>query len=62
MYRKKLAKEEECAFPEIKDCNGEGNEKRCIYMKYNNKKSIDDPTRWECTYKKESATKSDFPL
>ena len=52
MAYKKFKEDKECAFPEIKDCNGERNEKRCIYMKYNNSKSILDPTRWECTYKK----------
>ncbi len=48
----KLKPDEECAFPERDDCNyGEGYD-RCPYMKYNNAKSIFDPTRWECTFKK----------
>jgi len=50
----KFKKDEECAFPEREECNHGENCKRCIYMKYNNSKSIFDSTRWECTYKKEN--------
>lgn len=50
----KLAKDENCAFPEEKSCNETSCGERCIYMKYNRAKSIFDPTRWECTYKKEA--------
>lgn len=53
----KLKKQEECAFPKRIDCNGDTEQtefKRCEYMKYNNSKSISDPTRWECKFKKEN--------
>jgi len=56
----KFKEKEDCAFPERDDCNfGEGYD-RCSYMKYNNSKSILDPTRWECTFKKKkkNATKT----
>lgn len=54
----KFKNREECAFPERDICNWDEEEgsKRCIYMKYNNSKSIFDPTRWECTYKKGEKT------
>lgn len=57
MEYKKLAKDEDCAFPEEKNCNENSCGERCIYMKYNRDKSIFDPTRWECTYKKEKEAK-----
>jgi len=47
MIYPKLKQKKDCAFPERLDCNV-----RCEYMKYNNSKSIDDPDRWECTFKK----------
>ena len=55
----KFKSKEECAFPERKICNFSECEKieRCKYMKYNNSKSINDPTRWECIYKKEAQNK-----
>lgn len=52
----KFKKDDECAFPERKNCNWDENDKdsrRCPYMKYNNSKSIFDSSRWECTFKKE---------
>jgi len=49
----KFKKKEDCAFPERTDCNFSKDYDRCPYMKYNNSKSINDPTRWECTYKKD---------
>jgi len=55
MVYPKFKQKEECAFPDRLDCNGntEDCKIRCKYMKYNNSKSINDPTRWECTFKKE---------
>ena len=53
----KFKRGEECAFPERDNCNWDENDKdskRCPYMKYNNSKSICDPTRWECTFKRTS--------
>ena len=51
----KFKKKEECAFPERDICNWDYSKDlpRCKYMKYNNSKSIFDPKRWECTYKKQ---------
>jgi len=51
----KFKSKEECAFPERTICNfcDCGKLERCPYMKYNNSKSINDSTRWECIYKKE---------
>lgn len=48
----KLARKEDCAFLERDACNYTDTEKRCQYMKYNNSKSILDPSRWECIFKK----------
>lgn len=48
----KLNKQEVCAFPEREQCNYTDKQERCPYMKYNNSKSINDPTRWECKYVK----------
>ncbi len=50
----KFKKKEECAYPDRIDCNGDAPDikTRCPYMKYNNSKSILDPTRWECIFKK----------
>ena len=48
----KLVKQKDCAYPKREQCNYSENYKRCEYMKYNNSKSISDPTRWECTFKK----------
>lgn len=47
----KFKPKEECAFPERHDCNYGNEYNRCPYMKYNNSKSINDSTRWECIYK-----------
>lgn len=56
----KFKNKENCAFPKRDDCNYGDGYKRCPYMKYNELKSILDPTRWECTYKKEEKiTKND---
>jgi hypothetical protein len=54
----KLNSQDKCAFPERKDCNyiDDGKIPRCPYMKYNNSKSIFDPTRWECRYKDKQTT------
>jgi hypothetical protein len=52
----KFKKKEECAFPERENYNYDEfnlTSRRCLYMKYNNSKSIFDATRWECTFKKE---------
>lgn len=49
----KLNSQGKCAFPKRDNCNFDDKKDRCKYMKYNNSKSISDPTRWECTYKKE---------
>lgn len=46
----KLKNNNECAFPERKECNFSGKNKRCEYMKYDDSKSPFDPTRWKCTY------------
>ena len=48
----KFKQGEDCAFPKREICNYSDDCKRCIYMKYNNNKSIFDPIRWECTFKK----------
>lgn len=50
----KFKEGDECAFPKRKSCNysEDISSSRCPYMKYNNSKSINDPTRWECTFKK----------
>jgi hypothetical protein len=55
MIYPKFKPKEECAFPDRLDCNGDAEDckKRCPYMKYNNSKSIFDPTRWECKFIKE---------
>ena len=52
----KLKSNKECAHPERDRCNWDDDKKstRCEYMKYNNSKSIFDPTRWECIFKKEN--------
>ena len=49
----KFKENKDCAFPERSNCNYDKNNLRCKFMKYNNSKSIFDPTRWECTYQKE---------
>ena len=48
----KFKEGKECAFPKRKDCNYGKDYNRCPYMKYNNSKSITDPTRWECIFEK----------
>jgi len=57
----KLKPKEECAFPKREICNysEDGKIQRCQYMKYNNSKSIFDPTRWECTFKDKQNKQSD---
>ncbi len=57
----KLKEGDGCCFPERENCNYDEYDiksRRCVYMKYNNSKPISDPTRWECTYKKETKVKS----
>ena len=50
----KLAEQENCEFPNRKNCNYNDQEKlsRCIHMKYDNTKSIFSNKRWYCEYKK----------
>lgn len=59
MVYPKLKTGEDCAFQGRLDCNGDTEDckLRCKFMKYNNSKSINDPTRWECKYKKEEKKK-----
>jgi len=54
MVYPKFKSKEECAYPDRQDCNGDTPDckTRCEYMKYNNSKSIFDPTRWECKFNK----------
>ena len=63
MVYPKLKPKEECAYPERQDYNGDTSDcnKRCQYMKYNNLKSINDPTRWECRYNKQAQNKNYVP-
>ena len=55
----KLNSQDKCAFPARKECNysDDGKLLRCPYMKYNNSKSIFDPTRWECKFKEQQTVK-----
>ncbi len=55
----KFKEDEECAYPERKQCNYGENISRCPYMKYNNSKSIFDPSRWECTFESKKSSNND---
>jgi len=54
MVYPKFKNKEECAYPKRKDCNGDTEDCkiRCEFMKYDDSKSISDPSRWRCIYKK----------
>lgn len=58
MIYPKLKNKEECAYPKRKDCNGDAEDCkfRCEFMKYDNSKSISDPSRWRCIYKNTNGT------
>jgi len=56
----KFKNKEDCAFPERDNCNWDDSPEstRCLYMKYDNSKSIMDSTRWKCIFKKEKNAKT----
>jgi len=56
----KLKSNKECAFPKRDNCNYDEEQDRCPYMKYNNSKSIFDPTRWECIFKENKGVKKEI--
>ncbi|MBI4155437.1 hypothetical protein HY498_05130 [Candidatus Woesearchaeota archaeon] len=48
----KLASNENCRFPDRKDCNYSGSLDRCIYMYYDNPTKGLCAGKWRCSFKK----------